>query len=521
MSAVPQQGSRNWGPGLLVAALVAGCVWMAPLWWAGPLGLDEHANYWMASSASYGELLLKDFRQDSMPPFSFAVQKLFLDLFGPSEMVLRVPMVIGYFLAIGAVYQMGRRLYGAPLAGLSALVLACHPDVVDEVRFGRCYGVLLAAAAATYWATICWLTSDKPRWPITLAWCLSTAVMLWTHHLSILSTMLQWGTLFWWGWRASGRRSQAFLHLTIASAGVIVAVLAIAPVVEHSWTWNSQITVGAPAPWHQCISPLLFGLPLLLVAAWNKRSATGGDTAETGTSAWRSPTSFVMVWALLPALAFQVLATGSLSNLATVRYRLPFAIPMSLFPGWILGRKGVGWREVLLTVAMLTVAWTVKGEVPWRLGRLGNSARDAAWREMAWEIGRAGTPAAPVFVQSGGGNNFLIAMSFRDQEFLDYTASRLGTFYLPTPQPRYGLPLIWLQSHDLINTYRELLPPAGSPEAPAVLWLAVATDTDLNRSSTAFFRALLESHGWKLQRQWEYLDAQLLRYHLEGDGMSK
>ena len=81
-------------------------------------------------------------------------------------------------------YLIGRDLGGPLAGGLAALVLAWHPLVLDEARFGRCYGLVLLWSALLVWFTFRW--RREPRaWRWSLAWGVAAAALAWTHYLAV------------------------------------------------------------------------------------------------------------------------------------------------------------------------------------------------------------------------------------------------------------------------------------------------------------------------------------------------
>ena len=77
--------------------------------------------------------------------------------------------------------------------------------------------------------------------------------------------------------------------------------------------------------------------------------------------------------------------------------------------------------------------------------------------------------------------------------------------------PRHGLPFFWQVGAPVTQHFQAILSRISDSATPS-LWVAAATDTDLNRASLKGFQALLASHQFQAIDQVEHSDCILLHY---------
>ena len=135
------------------------------------------------------------------------------------------------------------------------------------------------------------------------------------------------------------------------------------------------------------------------------------------------------------------------------------------------------------------------------------------WRKIARIVREKGIEGEPLFVQSGLGEGFLIPRDYRDPLMHDYTASRLGRFYLKRPHPRYALPFLWGKSAGMVQFFEDRLRELRSSDQPT-FWVAAATDTDLNVQSLDGFQRIVRKLGARELDNEVFRHSRLIRYTL-------
>ena len=518
------------GRGLLIVAMLSGIALMSRVWTAGPLVLDEHVSYWIVESSLPGSVLQRSLNWAATPPLSSWTQQVFVTTFGKSEAVFRSSSVIFFWLAILTIYPLGRDLGGPVVGGLSALVLAWHPTVLDEVRIARCYGLLVWLSVLLIWAAIRW-----QRRPESLFYALGGAcaaiALIWTHYMSAPLALLCFVALAGSLIRSHGS-VQKWRNLLVAALLVVACSAPLLPTLLRMWEWSPFLNYqqNVSPPW-ETIGPLWwFGIPVGWFTAWlvthimvlfgqssfdppppeirsQKRGQqiTYRDPPETRNEIW-----MLTLWSLVPLLLLVLVARGDRACLANPRYQIAFAAPGSCLIAYILVRRWTGIAATIACVAALSATWVMTGRSPLEPHRLRDPGA-AQWRLIADIIQREGNDDQPIFAQSGLVESTLVPAFFEDRQFLEYVACRISRFYLNRPCPRYGLPFNWKSSPEMRRHFADRLIDARL-RGVTTAWLAGAIDTDLNRMSISGFEAILKEQEYVMVGEWDTPFAILKRF---------
>ncbi len=499
------------GPGLLllcVACVVMGGL-LAPALGAGALALDEHVSYWMLDSEHPGTVQSRCLEYGAVPPLGSWLQAASVRLFGKSEWALRLPSLVAAWLSLVVVFITARHLPpsnaddGTLRGGVAACLLACHPDLLDEVRIGRCYGLVLLVATLVLLATLRW-REKLCSFPRSLAWTLSASALIWTHYTAALLVAVSWSFLAV-AVVYSGIRSKAGRNLAISSLLLGILCLPLWPAVVRLREWGPFLNMLAPeaSVWQTISSFWWLGLPLGGLAALVAGALLVRNSRPAGPK-WMERDWLLLGCSLFPLGVIAFIAVDDLSSLANPRYRVAYAPAGALWMAQWLTRTGSWKPAVIGLLVALGAAWSVQPLRPWQLGRLGSPA-DTSWRELSELIATQGQPGEPIFVQSGLVESSLVPGYFTDPVFMEYVACRVSKFYLPAAYPRQGLPYFWDEAtlRHFENDLRSQSPPA--------LWIACATDTDLNRGSLTGMQQLVEKLGYRIGSQVNWPHATLLR----------
>ena len=526
------------GRGLLIVAIISGVALMSRVWTAGPLVLDEHVSYWIVQPSLPGSVTQRSLNWAATPPLSSWTQHAFVSAFGKSETVFRCSSVIFFWLAILTMYPLGRDLGGPVVGGLSALILAWHPTVLDEVRIARCYGLLVWLSVLLIWAAIRWQRRPDSLLYALCGACAATGLM-WTHYtsapLAVLCFVAMAGLLI----RTHGPFNQ-WRNLLAAALLVVVCSVPLVPTLLRMWEWSPFLNFqqNNSPPW-EIIGPLWwFGLPLGWFAAWlvtRGMALFGQSSFETPSSETRAqkrehptvPTKanfsepnvrneiwMLILWSLVPLLLLVLVARGDQACLANPRYQIAFAIPGSCFIACLLAHRRTGIAATIGCVAALFATWVITGRSPLEPHRLRDPGA-THWQQMAEIIQREGNDDQPIFAQSGLVESTLVPAFFEERQFLEYVACRISRFYLDRPCPRYGLPFNWKSSLEMQRYFADRLIDAKS-RGVTTAWLAGAIDTDLNRMSISGFEAILQEQGYVTVGEWNTPFAILKRFEQRG-----
>lgn len=489
--------------GLLLTATA--CLSLLLLYWpalyAGPLVLDEHGSYWMLESEEPSTVWERCLSYGAVPPLYSWLQQGSLACLGKTELALRLPGLVGALLAVGLISQLGTRLHSPVCGGLAACLLVWHPDALDEIRIARCYGVLLGWSSALLWATQFW-REGITDWRRGLLWGLAAAAMLWTHYtvvpyLGLCLVVIILCSLRDVPWRE-------WLPPVLLAGGVIAGLCwPLLPAIQRLSDWSHYLNLMAPEqPWWNIVTAYWWlGLPAGLVVGMIVSRGSNWAISEL-------PQKLLEVWwqtwpwllcSLLPIALLALVAVGDLSSLANPRYRVVYAPASALAIALLLSRLFPLRGRLAALLVVLGLSWSLAPLRPWELGRLGSPA-DQNWHTLSLHLQSQATPHTPLFVQSGLVESSLVPAFVHDRLFLEYVACRVSRFYVSQPHPRIGLPFVWDQQVEV--DFGELLQQLGAEE----LWIAAATDTDLNLSSVAGFERVLDRQGYRLAENtsWEH-----------------
>lgn len=495
----------DWAWWILVLAFLSGVAFMTPVLWAGPLALDEHGTYWLTGPENPSTLAIRSLNYENIPPLAPLIQRAFLEVFGESEFVFRLPGILCFWGAIAAAYWLGRDLQGPLLGSLTALILSCWPAVVSEVRLARVYGLSLLLATIGFWLAVRWLRApDERRWgPL---WALCAVALMWTHYLNAFVVIFQFLTLLPIVLEGKHTTRWLFLCSCIVAVGGVPLIPSVLRMAEDGRHFGFQ---GDLPFWRDISKIWWLGLPAGWAAA---RIVDRFVSRPVFGTVWvnRLPPVPLWLWGLVPALLVPIVCQGDLASLANSRYRIGFAVPGACFIAWIIVRNVRPLPAIAGCLMAATVATVTADTPPWRLRRLGSVA-SREWRKIARIVGQEGIAGEPLFVQSGLGEGFLIPRDYRDPLMHDYTASRLGRFYLKQPHPRFALPFLWKSNGGMVRYFEERLEELRDAEQPT-FWVAAATDTDLNLASLHGFQYLVRKAGGREQESHEFRTARLIHY---------
>lgn len=498
-----------WLPRVLLAfALLSGIGLMVPVVSAGALALDEHGTYWLVGPENPGTLWQRSLDYENIPPLSPLLQRQLCYLFGTNELSLRSLSILSYLLAIAAVYLLARELMDPIGASLAANILAWHPRVLGEVRIARCYGLTLLLATLAFWATLRWSRKLDSWWLVP--WVLLNSALLWTHYLNAPLVVAQ---VAWLIWSCRHSSPPSLIALLAGSACVMISAIPLFEPIVRIATWSASFSFQAEQPILRVIGPHWWlGLPAgcLVGQFWMARVP-----AERLAVPKASMVTLLLAWGLLPTVFAAIGCQGDLSSLANPRYRMGFYGPSACLLAALLCYRRSALAAVLSVAVALSLGWLLAPRLPWDLKRIGHQ-RDEEWRVMAQTVEQHGQDGEPVFVQSGLGEGFIVPIYFDDMLFQDYAACRMGRFYLKSDHPRFALPYLWDRSDKMVAFYEDLLRSFSQSDCSS-LWIASATDTDLNRRSWADFEVLVRKWGYEEVRRHESANAVLIQYNRQSD----
>lgn len=505
--AVGNSAQQKLGRILLATAMISAAFLMLPGLLGGPLILDEHGTYWIAGRDNPLTLWERSLNYENIPPLSPALHRLFLDLFGESEMVFRIPSAVWFLLTVLAAYGVGRELFGPAIGGMTAVFTAWHPNVLGEIRLARCYSLSLLLATLFFWISVRWI-SVPGRMRYALAWVVLGAALIWTHYLNIAVLFVVIPILASEFMGESVRVRIQFVICLLAVGGLGIPLL---PSLLRMSVWGENFGFQTETSLPETISAIWwFGLPVGVLAAWICRKCFGTGNAATVIRVPRQTLRWLFAWGLLPSLLVALICRDGLSSLANPRYRIGFEVLNGMFLVALIARRRSAVVACLSVAMALGAAWSVSDRLPWQSKRL-SSVRAVQWKQLADHLQTHGEEGEAVFVQSGLGEGFLVVDLYEDPVFMDYASCRIGRFYLETEHPRYALPFVWHPGLPVYEYFRNVLMTIRESGQPT-LWVAAATDTDLNQKSLSMLTGLLGRCRFEVCDTVTLTDCVLLRY---------
>ena len=498
---------------ILLAAFISGLLLMIPAMFAGPLVLDENGTFWILGHENPLTIWQRSLNYENVPPLSPWLRGLCFYALGESEFAFRLPSIVWYLLAILASWLLGRELLGPVPGALCAFIVAWHPNALGEVRIARCYSLTYCLAAFLFWVTIRW-TKSPERKRLAFAWALLGAALMWSHYLNLAVVTASLIVLVW------ELRIESMKSRSLLAASSLLWIASIIPLWQpllRMSIWGESFAYQDEAPILSVISPMWW---LAFPCAWIVGRVVSFASRRNAVFRSRHTTSILRLlifWGLIPGIAAAIVCQGGLASLANPRYRIAFEIGSACLAAALLSNRRTASASIISVLVLLLIAWSANDKLPWQMKRLG-TPQAQQWKDCALYVQAKGVEGEPIYVQSGLGESYLIPQFFDDDVLLDYAGCRMGRFYIKTPHPRIGLPFIWNAEADMIDHYRQRLDQQRI-KGPAALWVASATDTDLNRTSLKGFQILLQQQDFEELETIQYPDVVLQRFgvRLAGD----
>ena len=296
---------------LLATACISSVLLMSPMITAGPLALDEHVSYWTIDAESPGSVFSRSLDYAAVPPMFAWIQQLFTAIGGKNEFLFRVPSALCCFAAIGVVYRLVSGLRGPVAGGIAALILAWHPEVVDEVRIARPYGLVLLLASLVLLATVYCSQSSRQRllhrW---VFWTCTASSLMWTHYTSALLVVI---TSIWLCGTClkSPFRTTQLTYWFLANIVLAAICLPLIPAVTRLREWGPFLNyMAADQPLWNFIGPFWWlGVPVGCGCCWIARRVFVRPMAVEKKEPQFESLPLLVACSLLPLLVLAYLAS--------------------------------------------------------------------------------------------------------------------------------------------------------------------------------------------------------------------
>jgi hypothetical protein len=188
---------------LLAAALLAAVVvrsWILPMF--SSIWIDEWATFFIGSQGlsrmtALGQTFISDQRLISLAGW------LGMQVVGQNEFGLRLYSLLSAGFCLLAIYQLGRRWFGARAALMSVLLYPCFLAVYQQVAIARAYMLAMAFFLAVLWSVELWLERKQWFWLLAAAVCgclLVATHLLQTIGLGLVGLRILWTVRPWTQW---------------------------------------------------------------------------------------------------------------------------------------------------------------------------------------------------------------------------------------------------------------------------------------------------------------------------------
>ena len=180
------------------------------------LWIDEAGTWWIVKDG-LRDAVSRALWWSATSPLYYTVIWVVVQMFGLSEVALRVPSIVFSVGTAAILYRVGRRWLDAEGAALGVLFFFCLPAVQFTVIDARPYGLGLLLLAGAWLAMLRWLEHDRWRDGALLILC--AAGVVWAHYTLVLGLL----PLAWYGYRLGWQRAAG----VVTVVGVLVAPLCV------------------------------------------------------------------------------------------------------------------------------------------------------------------------------------------------------------------------------------------------------------------------------------------------------
>lgn len=286
-------------------------------------------------------------RVDAVHGAYYLFMHFWINLFGASELSVRLPSSIAVGLAVAGTVVLATLLFSRRVAVIAAVVFVAIPRVNLDGVEGRSYAMTMAAAV---WLTVFFVLLVRSRSTRRLAWVAYGLAVAFSIYLFLYLVLLAGVHLLV---LLSSRQNRMLVRSWLLAAAV--AVVAAAPILAYGLTQHHQIAFLAGRNYANAKSIFVaqwFDTVWLAIAAWAFIAIAAVVIAR------RHPNRFVLVfgWLILPTAAL-VIGHYTITPMYNLRY-LSFCTPIVAI-AIAVGISAIGRNWIRVAAVALIVGLAV------------------------------------------------------------------------------------------------------------------------------------------------------------------
>jgi mannosyltransferase len=294
----------------------------------------------------------------------YAALRVWVAVFGESEVAARSLSVLFAMLAVPGLYLVGVRLFGRAAGLAAALLLAVNAFFIAYAQEARSYSlVMLLVVLSSYFFVV---QLEQPSWWTWTGYVLASSAAVYAHYFAAYVLLAQLVTL------VAARRRAAFARHWLTAVAAIVLVCAPEAVAAHHRGTDGIAWIPPPNAHGLVHVPLaLAGGSRTVLALWFLAVCYAAVLAARAPERWRL--GFVAAWFAVPVLVSFVV---SFARPMFLDYYLIVSLPALV----LLAAAGIARLPRVPAAALLLVLCSLSGL---RLADWYQSPAREDWRDAA------------------------------------------------------------------------------------------------------------------------------------------
>jgi len=389
---------------------------------ARPLWYDELLTFHIARLPDLAAIF-RAIPGDGSPPLNFLLARACMKVLGPTELAVRLPAIVAFACALGAVYLFVRRRFGVVNALFAVLVLSLS-GMADFAAEARPYALLLGFTGLIL---LCWqaATEDtRPRLVPLIGVALGVAGVIASHHYGVIyaGIALSFGEAV----RLWKRRRIDFPLYAACAAGFLALAVTL-PFARATRQVALVYTLASTTFWAKPqLESLLsyeqmvdWWLPVVLLALiWLTRPAFASDSAAATADSRIRPHEIAAAVGLTLLVPIIILITRVTTGYFMNRYAIGSAMGIALLAGIATPLLGRSRSHTTAVVALCVLLLLIQLFAPTAAAR----ARSIVTRFTA---SPADSESASVLDAAQGRDPIVVASALAYMPLWWYSAPRL------------------------------------------------------------------------------------------------